>query len=166
MTQLQEKRTLVQMFDTTHWRSIMGLTLNLKQSSPTGAGGFVPIDELMAKKAFRRYMHALNRCTYRSAYRHHGKRLRVIASLEKSEGGRWHYHVAIEPPTFIDHIAFGELAMKTWLETDSGYGYGDVCLQADSGWIIYMTKRRTKSAFEHYFDCIDTDAFYNPVASA
>jgi hypothetical protein len=97
---------------------------------------------------------------------HYGKRLRVIAILEKSEGGRWHYHAAIEPPTFIDHIAFGELAMKTWSETDSGYGYGDVCLNANSGWITYMTKRRTKSPFEHYFDCIDTDAFYNPAASA
>ena len=160
MTLLQEKQTLVQMCDTTHWRSVVALTLNLKQSIPTGTGSYVTIDELMAKKAFRQYMHALNRRIYRSAYRHHKKRLQVIASLEKSEGGRWHYHVAMEPPSFIEQAAFGEFAMTIWIETDLGYGYGDLCLHADSGWINYMTKRRTKSAFEHYFDCIDTDAYY------
>jgi hypothetical protein len=76
MTLLQEKRTLVQMCDTTHWRSVMGLTLNLKQSVPTSNGGFVMIDEFTAKKAFRAYMHALNRRTYRSAYRHYGESIR------------------------------------------------------------------------------------------
>jgi hypothetical protein len=63
MTLLQEKQMLVQMCDTTHWGSVIALTLNLKQSIPTGIGGFVPLDELMAKKAFRQYMHALNRRT-------------------------------------------------------------------------------------------------------
>lgn len=166
MTLLHDKQMLVQMCDTTHWGSVIALTLNLKQSIPTGTGGFVPLDELMAKKAFGRYMRTLNRRTYKSAFRHHRKRLRVIPILEKSMGGRWHYHIAIEPPLFIEHAAFGELAMEAWLKGDLGYGHGDVCLRADPGWINYMTKGRTKSAFEHYFDCIDIDAYYNPVASA
>jgi hypothetical protein len=165
MLQLQEKQTLIQFCDTSHWRSIVGLTLNLKQSIPMSTGGFVTIDEVGAKKAFRGYMNVLNRSIYKSAFRHHGKRLRVIPILEKSIGGRWHYHIAIEPPTFIEHAAFGELAMQSWLQTEFGYGCGDIASQADPGWITYMVKHRTKSAFEHYFDCIDIDSFFNPVAS-
>ncbi len=84
MTQLQDKHTLVQMCDTTDWLSTMGLTLNLKQSIRTSTGGFVTIDEFMAKKAFRQFMNLLNRRIYKSAFRHHGKRLRVIPILEKS----------------------------------------------------------------------------------
>ena len=80
-------------------------------------------------------------------------------------GGRWHYHIAIEPPTFIEQAAFSEFAMETWLKTDIGYGFGDLASQADPGWITYMVKHTTKSAFEHYFDCMDTDSYFNPVAS-
>jgi len=53
MAQVQEKQTLIQFYDTSHWRSVVGLTLNLKQSIPMSAGGFVTIDEGAAKKAFR-----------------------------------------------------------------------------------------------------------------
>ena len=85
MTKLQETTALIQMCDTAHWRSVVGLTLNLKQSIPTAAGGFVMVDELMAKMAFRQYMRGLNRQIYKSAFRHHGKRIRVVPILEKSE---------------------------------------------------------------------------------
>ena len=124
------------------------------------------VDELAAKKAFKEYMRLLNRRIYGAAHRHHGKRLRVIPILERSVNRRWHYHVAIEPPSFMNGAEFGELAMAMWLKGDLGYEFGDVAENADSYWISYMAKLRTKSDFEHYFDCIDTDTFFNPAASA
>lgn len=78
----QERTALIQLCDTSHWRSVVGLTLNLKQCITTVSGGFIRLDELSAKKTFRRYVNGLNRQVYGSAYRHHGKRLRVIPILE------------------------------------------------------------------------------------
>ena len=163
MTKLQEKTSLIKFCDTSHWRSVVGLTLNLKQSVVTASGGFERIDELMAKKAFRHYMNVLNRRIYNAAYRHHGKRLRVIPILEKSADGRWHYHAEIEPPWFLNNSEFGDIAMDVWLQTPLGYGHGEISIDVDAGWIAYMTKLRGKSGLEEYFDCIDTEAFYNPI---
>jgi hypothetical protein len=163
MTQLQEKTALIQLCETSHWHSVVGLTFNLKQSDVTPLGGFVRIDELTAKKAFRHYMNVLNRRIYGAAFRHHGKRLRVIPILEKSADGRWHYHAAIEPPRFQDKSAFGGIAMDVWLQTPLGYGHGEISVNADGGWIAYMAKLRGKSGLDEYFDCIDTEAFYNPL---
>lgn len=158
---------LLEMCDTNRWRSSIGLTLNLKQSIVTTSGAFTMIGELEAKEAFRKFLNHLNRRTYKAAYRHHGKRLRVIPILEKSAEGRWHYHIAIEPPAYAEPAKFGEIAMKEWLASPLGYGHGDVSLNADWGWISYMVKRLGKSGLETYTDCIDTDAYYNPpIASA
>lgn len=162
MTTHQEKTALVQLCDTSHWRSTVGLTLNLKQSAQTECGGFVRVDELEAKKAFRQYMNILNRRIYKSAYRKHGKRLRVIPILEKSAEGRLHYHAAMEPPEFMDAGSFGNIAMDVWLQTSLGYGHGATTPNVDAGWIAYMAKLRGKSGLEVYTDCIDTEAFYNP----
>jgi hypothetical protein len=86
MTILKHRLALLKFCDTSAWRSIVGLTLNLKQSTRTPDGGFVMVDELAAKRAFKAYMRGLNRRIYRSAYRHHDKRLSVIPILEKPDG--------------------------------------------------------------------------------
>jgi hypothetical protein len=151
------------MCDTSQWRSVVGLTLNLKQSVVTAFDGFIRLDELAAKKTFRHFMNLLNRRIYNFAFRRYGKRLRVIPILEKSAEGRWHYHAAIEPPLFIDASSFGDIAMGVWLQTDLGYGHGEVVADVDAGWIAYMAKLRCKSGLEAYTDCIDTEAFYNPL---
>lgn len=163
MAPRQERLALLQLCDTSRWDSVVGLTLNLKQSMTTERGGFVRIDELSAKKAFRRYVNGLNRRVYGAAFRHHGKRLRVIPILEKSADGRWHYHVAMEPPSFMDGTSFGQVAMDLWLHTPLGYGHGDVAVNVDEGWMAYMAKRRGKSGLENYYDCIDTEALHNPL---
>jgi hypothetical protein len=163
VTKLQEQTALIQLCDTSHWRSVVGLTLNLKQSVVTTTGGFARVDELTAKRAFCQYMNVLNRRIYNSAFRKHGKRLRVIPILEKSEEGRWHYHAAMEPAQFIDAQSFGDIAMDLWLQNTLGYGHGEITIDVDAGWIAYMAKLRSKSGLEGYFDCIDTEAFYNPL---
>jgi hypothetical protein len=166
MTNLEHKATLLRLCDISAWRSVVGLTVNLKQSIRTPHGGFVMVDEFAAKTAFKRYMNALNRRIYRSAYRHHDKQLSVIPILEKSDGGRWHYHLAVEPPAFMTADQFTELATLLWLDGELGYGHGQADPNVDQGWLIYITKLRTKNAFEHYLDCLDVDALHNPAASA
>lgn len=121
------------------------------------------IDDLSAKAAFRHFMNRLNRQLYGAAFRHHGKRLRVIPIIEQSAEGRWHYHVAIEPPQFMEAGDFGNVAMDLWLNTSLGYAHGDIAINVDSGWIAYIAKRRGKSGLENYYDCIDTEAFHNPL---
>jgi hypothetical protein len=161
-----EKQALVTLCGTSHWRSIIAFTFNLKQSISTPAGGYIIVDEFTAKAAFKRYMRQLNRSVYGAAFRHYGKRLRVIPILERSANRRWHYHVAMEPPLHMNNSSLAELAMTLWHTSDFGYEHGDAALSADANWIFYMAKLRTKSGFEHYFDCIDTESFFNPAVSA
>jgi hypothetical protein len=163
---MQQKQALIRMCATCHWRSRIGLTLNLKQSVTTGLGGFVPVDELMAKKAFKHYMNILDRRIYGPANRRHGKRLKVVPILEKSASGRWHYHAVMEPPDYMPATDFGAFAMDTWLNTPLGYGHGQVSLNVDEGWTHYMVKFSAKAGFEHYLDCIDTNALNNQIAGA
>jgi hypothetical protein len=158
-----QQAALHQLCKTSHWHSAIGMTLNLKQSIVTEASGFLMVDELRAKAAFRDFMNRLNRRIYKSSYRHRGKRLRVVPILEKSAEGRWHYHLAIEPPAFTDPSDFGEIAMTCWLSTPLGYDHGDVTINVDAGWATYMLKLRGKSGLESYVDCIDIEALYNPL---
>jgi hypothetical protein len=165
MTILAHRAALLRLCDTSTWHLVVGLTLNLKQSIRTPNGGFVMVDELAAKKAFKTYMDALDRRIYRSAYRHHDKRLSVIPILEKSAGERWHYHLAIEPPVFMIGNQFTDLASQLWLNSELGYGHGHADPDVDQGWMTYITKLRTKNAFEHYLDSLDIDSLHNPAAS-
>ena len=162
----KEQKALLSMCEITHWRSIVALTLNLKQVVRTLDNGFIGVDEFVCRKAFSHYMRQLNELVYKAAYRRHGKRLRVIPVLEKSADGRWHYHVAIEPPAHVDAYDFGKLAMSIWLAQELGYGFGDVSFDADRGWISYQLKRRSKDGLECFLDCLDIDAFNNPIADA
>jgi hypothetical protein len=56
--------------------------------------------------------------------------------------------------------------MYVWLQHYLGYGHGDAKEHADSGWINYMTKFRSKDGFDHYFDCLNIDAFNNKIVIA
>ena len=163
------------MLDTSHWRSICDVTLTLKQAQKSVVPSNVPYiarevwfpaDELQCKKAFRHFMGRLNREVYGAAYRRHNKRLRVIPILEKSLAGRWHFHVAIEPPAHVDIAEFERLIRQCWSRI--GWGYEQVLVRshANVGWIDYMLKPSQKAGFEHYWDCIDWDAFHNQVVDA
>src|SRR5919201_4152600 len=105
------------MLDTSHWRSIWDLTLTVKQGlcsavPPDNALGsknshmWFAIDEAQAKKTFRHFINLLNRAVYRNAVHRHGKRLRVIAVVEKDGDGRLHIHAAIEPPMHLGAAEF------------------------------------------------------------
>ena len=96
------------LFDTSSWGDFCDVTLTLKQGNQPHSGGWVKTDDYRCRHAFRHFMNLLNRASYGSAFRRHGKRLRVLAVLEKGEvrarglrswercapTGRWHIHCA------------------------------------------------------------------------
>src|ERR1700712_2524896 len=72
-------------FDTSTWGAFCDVTLSLKQARQPASGCWVKIDDYRCRQAFRHFMNLLNRAVYGSAFRRHGKRLRVLPVLEKGE---------------------------------------------------------------------------------
>jgi hypothetical protein len=151
--------------DTSHWDSVCGLTLTLKQALWCN-GSRIFADEHQCSRAFRHLMNLLNRAIYGSAFRRGKKRLRVIPVLEKEQDGRFHYHAAIEVLRRIKPWQFHALVWHCWSRTDWGYDRTSVKFSADKGWVEYMLKPTQKSGFEAWADCIDWNNLHNPIANA
>ena len=105
-------------FDTSSWGEFCDVTLSLKQGRQSNSGVWIKISDYPCRQAFRHFMNLLNREVYGAAFRRYGKRLRVLAVLEKGEvharalrswergtSGRWHIHCAIELPSHFDAVA-------------------------------------------------------------
>jgi hypothetical protein len=73
------------LFDTSSWGDFCDVTLTLRQGHQPDSGGWVKTDDYRCRHAFRHFMNLLNRAAYGSAFRRHGKRLRVLPVLEKGE---------------------------------------------------------------------------------
>jgi hypothetical protein len=152
------------LFDVTSWRSICDITLTLKQARKADDKGWFKITQYQCEQAFKHFMNVLNRCTYGNAVRRHGKKLRVLAVIEKGIDRRWHIHAAIEPPKHMPSSDFEKLVQICWEKTDWGYQQIAVRSNADRGWIEYMLKPSQKTGFEAWSDCIDWFSFNNPIA--
>ena len=162
------------------WGEFCDVTLTLKQGHQPHSGGWVKTDDYRCRHAFRHFMNLLNRAAYGSAFRRHGKRLRVLPVLEKGEvrahglrsgerggsTGRWHIHSAIELPSHFDAVALEHLIRDCWAKVEWGYGRILVRDGANAGWISYMLKDRQKSEFDGFLDCIIIESLHNPIADA
>lgn len=111
-------------------------------------------------------MKLLNREVYKNAYARYGKRLKVIPVLEKQRDGRWHFHVAIEPPPHFSELHFKILIRDCWDKVHWAYGQDEIEINANQGWTNYMLKLRQKSELESFSDCIDWETIHNPVVDA
>ena len=165
------------LFDTSSWGDFCDVTLTLKQGHQPHSGGWVKTDDYRCRHAFRHFMNLLNRAAYGSAFRRHGKRLRVLAVLEKGEvrarglrswergasTGRWHIHCAIELPSHFDAVALENLIRDCWAKVEWGYGRILVRDGANAGWVSYMLKDRQKSEFDGFLDCIIIESLHNPM---
>jgi hypothetical protein len=167
------------LFDTSSWGPYCDVTLTLKQARQSDSGAWVKTDEYPCRQAFRHFMNLLNRAVYGSAFRRHGKRLRVLPVLEKGgvctralyswergTYGRWHVHCAIESPSHLDAVAFEKLIRRCWAKVECGHGRILVRDGTNSGWIGYMLKDRQKSEFEGLLDCIILESLHNPSVDA
>jgi hypothetical protein len=167
------------LFDTSSWGEFCDVTLTLKQGRQDDGSGWIKIDHYQCRQAFRHFMNLLNKAVYGSAFRRHGKRLRVLPVLEKGEvrarslrrwergtSGRWHIHCAIELPPHFDAFALETLIGDCWAKVELGHRRILVRDGANAGWINYMLKDRQKSEFDGLLDCVITESLHNPIADA
>jgi hypothetical protein len=167
------------LFDTSSWGEFCDVTLTLKQGRQADGSGWIKIDHYQCRQAFRHFMNLLNKAVYGSAFRRHGKRLRVLPVLEKGEvrarslrrwergtSGRWHVHCAIELPPHFDAVALETLIGNCWAKVELGHGRILVRDGADAGWIDYMLKDRQKSEFDGLLDCVIIESLHNPIVDA
>lgn len=167
------------LFDTSNWGSFCAVTLTLKQGQQHESGKWIKIEDFRCREAFRHFMNLLNRAVYGSAFRRHGKRLRVLPVLERGEisvcsfrprergtSSRWHIHCAIELPSHCDALALEKLIRQCWSNVEWSRGRILVRDGANAGWIKYMLKNRQKSDFDGFLDCIIIESLHNPIAGA
>jgi len=167
------------LFDTSSWGEFCDVTLTLKQGRQADGSGWIKIDPYQCRQAFRHFMNLLNKAVYGSAFRRHGKRLRVLPVLEKGEvrarslrrwergtSGRWHIHCAIELPPHFDAFALETLIGDCWAKVELGHRRILVRDGANAGWINYMLKDRQKSEFDGLLDCVIIESLHNPIADA
>jgi hypothetical protein len=166
-------------FDTSSWGEFCDVTLTLKQGRQGDGSGWIKIDHYQCRQAFRHFMNLLNKAVYGSAFRRHGKRLRVLPVLEKGEvrarslrrwergtSGPWHIHCAIELPPHFDAFALETLIGDCWAKVELGHRRILVRDGANAGWINYMLKDRQKSEFDGLLDCVIIESLHNPIADA
>ena len=118
------------------------MTLTLKHQMRAADGRAVGLDELLAKKNFRHFMKLLNRTVFGNANRNHDKRLLVIPALEKDVHGRWHYHLAIEPPAHMGPEFFQVEIWTCWRRTFWGHDQMHFSATGNDHWLDYMLKIR------------------------
>jgi hypothetical protein len=169
--------------NTSHWRSVLAVTLTVKQALLSDRGGLLALTEIQAKKELRYFMTRLTRCVYGRAARK-GKKLRVIPVVEKEADGRWHYHLAIEPPAHLHVNQFAAQIISSWSKSPWAHRINHIKPEAVHGWVysafqrressppkldpekdgwrIYLLKKRGKSGLEYWVDCIDLDTLNNP----
>ena len=167
------------LFDTSSWGEFCDVTLTLRQGHQPDGGGWIKIEDYRCREAFRHFMNRLNRAVYGAAFRRYGKRLRVLAVLERGEvrtrtlrpwergtSGRWHIHSAIELPSHFDAVVLERMIRDCWSKVEWGHGRILVRDGANAGWIIYMLKDRQKSEFDGFLDCIIIESLHNPIVGA
>ena len=167
------------LFDTSSWGEFCDVTLTLKQGRQADGGGWIKIDHYQCRQAFRHFMNLLNKAVYGSAFRRHGKRLRVLPALEKGEvrarslrrwergtSDRFHIHSAIELPPHFDAFALETLIGDCWAKVELGHRRILVREGANAGWINYMLKDGQKSEFDGLLDCVIIKSLHNPIADA
>jgi hypothetical protein len=169
--------------NTSHWRSVLAVTLTVKQALLSDRGGLLPLTEIQAKKELRYFMTRFNRAVYGHAARK-GKKLRVVPIVEKDTYGRWHYHLAIEPPAHLNADQFASQIISSWSESPWAHRIHHIKSEAVRGWVydefqtrestrpkldpekdgwrLYLLKKRGKSGLENWVDCIDLDTLNNP----
>ena len=136
-----------------HFRNPVAVTLTMKQFSQ---GQW--IDEISCSVNLRHFLNRLNKKVFGNGFGRYRKRLQVVAVQEWSSTHRLHLHLIISRPDQLNLAQFVALVRDCWSKTRFGYyeAYFEDC--ADTGWLDYMLKGRTKSDLADFIDW--TNLFY------
>jgi hypothetical protein len=149
------------------YRNPWAVTLNLKQHYSAGVRSSAvwdkwirpptgtTISEDQCHAALRYWHNLVSRKIYKIANKRHGKKIRMTAALERSEYGRWHWHILIEPPVHLTEQEFRTVLDSCWQQTDLGYGFHIQPAYAPVSWVkTYMLKMRNKSHLDSWVDTL------------
>ena len=128
-----------------------GVTLTMKQ-----ANAWTTLDPINASVCFRHFRNRINKKLFGNAAKRFHTFTPIVALIEKSLSGRYHYHCVIDRPARISCAAFEHIVSTQWANTPFGYTEIDFQHEIDSGWIAYITKRSQKSNFGDSIDWLNT----------
>lgn len=143
------------MMDITGWNSPFAVTLTLKQAHYDGLTR-VALGPYEASKNLRHFLNLVNKSVLTKAELRRGEKLNCIPVIEDGNV-RPHFHLCLDKPAELSDEHFIALIETCWRKTKFGYTETQI-KRCDAGWLNYMTKYKTKSA---YADSIDWMNFHN-----
>lgn len=133
----------------------VAVTLTLKQGfrlERQGLQQFTSITPERASQNLRHFLNLLNSHYHGKRASRFGYRMPTIAVLEGTGSTRLHYHLLVDWPKAESHEQIAGRVSTLWGKTQWGHSETHVELNADRGWLSYITKLRGKSDFASSID--------------
>lgn len=133
----------------------VAITLTMKQGiriESNGQSSFISINRDRASQNLRHFLNLLNSHYHGKKSSRYGYRMPTIAVLEGTKSTRLHYHLLIDWPRPESEQQIACRVSILWGKTQWGFNETHVELNADRGWLNYMTKLRGKSDFASSID--------------
>lgn len=144
-----------ELMDISHWNCPFAVTLTLKQAYYDGDIR-VALGAYDASKNLTHFLNLMNKAVFNKAALRRGEKLNCIPVIEDGNV-RPHYHLCLDKPAELSDEHFIALVETCWRKTKFGYVETQI-KPCDAGWLSYMTKYQTESA---YTDSIDWLNFHN-----
>lgn len=142
-------------FSNLQFEKPVAVTLTLKQGIRIDRGkssAFTSITPDRASQNLRHFLSLLNSHYHGKKASRHGYRMPTIAVLEGTRSTRLHYHLLVDWPKAEGHEQIAGRVSTLWGKTQWGFSETHVELNADEGWLSYITKLRGKSDFASSID--------------
>jgi len=133
----------------------VAITLTLKQGVRLNSAGqdtYVALDTNSASQNLRHFLNLLNAHYLGKRAKRFGERMPVISVLEGTRSKRFHYHLMADWPKNESRDLIAGRVGHLWGRTQWGYNECHVRLNADRGWINYITKLKDKSDLSSSID--------------
>lgn len=150
-----QRHAALAMMDITNWNCPFAVTLTLKQAYNDGHAR-VALGAYDASKNLTHFLNLMNKAVLSKAALRRGQKLNCIPVIEDGNV-RPHYHLCLDKPDDLSDEHFIALVETCWRKTKFGYTETQI-KRCDAGWVRYITKYQTKSA---YADSIDWLNFHN-----
>lgn len=144
----------------------VAITLTLKQgqrlAGPSG-DHYVAINNDLASRNLRHFLNCLNAHYLGKKAKRYGHKIPVVSVVEGTQTKRLHYHLMADWPKNEGREAIAATVQRLWTNTKWGYRRNHVELNADKGWLDYMTKLKDKTDLS---SSIDWENCFLPMAKS
>lgn len=141
-----QKATRAWLIEEFEWKNARAVTLTLKKGIEVN-GNIVMGDRYQYGQNLRHFLNLLNKTIF-GGMAHAGWQFSVASFFERSSNGLPHFHLIISKPAHLPDAYFNWLINRLWGSTTWGRRINHVVPVTDSGWIDYITKFKTKEAFD------------------